>query len=303
MSGNPPPISPLYMWAGGKTKLLKAYDPLLPNLSSYTTYVEPFFGGGALYCDLSNRFPHLSSVVNDINPELVGLLRAIRDDEEFLGNLTPLVDAYLTLPSEKTVRKTWYYEQRRTYWADPTPERLYLLMRLGFNGIWQTCKESNGLFGTPAGLLNQVRREQIVKAGLIEAWREHLSNAAITSGDYSAMEFPLGDSTFVYCDPPYRDSFTTYGVAFDDGEQERLVQWLHYLVDQGCTVAMSNRTVEGESFFEDLMGDAFTFHYIPVTYTAGRRKRVEGGFEAKPAVEFLAVSNNATRREAPAMLL
>lgn len=51
----------------------------------------------------------------------------------------------------------------------------------------------------------------------------------------------------------------------------------------------------GENFFEDLCEDYFDFHYFPATYTAGRRKKTEDGFEAKPAVEFLALSKNKER--------
>ena len=47
-------MKPLFMWAGGKTKLLKHYQPYLP--SYVTHYHEPFFGGGAMFIYVMKRY-------------------------------------------------------------------------------------------------------------------------------------------------------------------------------------------------------------------------------------------------------
>ena len=59
---------PLFMWAGGKTRMIKRYTTsgLLPEVSDlYNTidnYVEPFFGGGAMYLHINKIFkPKTSS--------------------------------------------------------------------------------------------------------------------------------------------------------------------------------------------------------------------------------------------------
>lgn len=107
----------------------------------------------------------------------------------------------------------------------------------------------------------------------------------------------VSERTLIFCDPPYRDSFTTYGTGFDDQEQERLCHWMNGLVKKGATVLFSNRRVgEDDTFFEDLLDDSFVFYDFPITYTAGRRKRTEDGFEAKKAVEFLAVSGGSYKK-------
>ena len=41
---------PILKWAGGKQQLLNQLLPLVPN--HYQKYIEPFFGGGALYFSL-----------------------------------------------------------------------------------------------------------------------------------------------------------------------------------------------------------------------------------------------------------
>ena len=53
-------LKPFYMWAGGKTRLLKYYRPIINTImrkhNHITEYVEPFFGGGALYADMWNLY-------------------------------------------------------------------------------------------------------------------------------------------------------------------------------------------------------------------------------------------------------
>lgn len=287
-------LAPLYMWAGGKRKLVKHYAPIWPQATkeSYTTYVEPFFGGGAVFCWLSNEnnLPP-TTLVNDVNRELIGVLNTVRTDpKRFIAATTALVTPYLDLVS-KEERKQWYYALRKRYWAAPTPENLYILMRLGFNGIWQTCKDSNGLFGTPAGLLNHKRVEQVLNPTTITNWAAALKTATLTAGTYETLQLP-DTPALLYLDPPYRDSYTTYGTGFSDADQQQLSRWYRTQHALGHKVLLANRVKDDDGFFEDLLGDIATFHYFDVTYTAGRRKRTETGFEAKPAREFLAISKD-----------
>ncbi len=64
-------IHPLLKWAGGKTQLLNVLTALIPE--KYGTYIEPFFGGGALY------FAHnpKSAIIADANYELIQLYKTI----------------------------------------------------------------------------------------------------------------------------------------------------------------------------------------------------------------------------------
>lgn len=281
-------IQPLYMWAGGKRKLLSFYETIWPQ-SHYDTYIEPFFGGGAVFCWLHNSERLRETVLGDVNVELMGLLSAIKTSpESFLHEATVLVDQYLLLQT-KEARKAWYYQQRQRYWETPSPGLLFVLMRLGFNGIWQTCAASNGLFGTPAGLLNQTTAGQIVDAASVSAWSLAMQSVDIVTGDYSNVKLPETPA-LIYLDPPYRDSFTTYGTVFGDEEQTRVAQWAMAAADAGHKVLFANRATETDTFFEVLMAAVFDFHYVNVVYTAGRRKKTDDGFEAKAAREFLAVS-------------
>ena len=40
-------LSPVLKWVGGKRQLLNEIIPMIPK--NYSTYVEPFIGGGAVF--------------------------------------------------------------------------------------------------------------------------------------------------------------------------------------------------------------------------------------------------------------
>ncbi len=52
---------PLLKWAGGKSQLLNEIHPLIPK--KFGKYIEPFFGGGALYFSLKPEH----AVIADLN--------------------------------------------------------------------------------------------------------------------------------------------------------------------------------------------------------------------------------------------
>lgn len=64
-------IVPFLKWVGGKRQLMPAINELLPN--KYTTYYEPFIGGGYVLFYLQPR----KAVVNDLNKELINTYNVI----------------------------------------------------------------------------------------------------------------------------------------------------------------------------------------------------------------------------------
>lgn len=275
------------MWAGGKSRLLKHYSPLLPT--QINTYVEPFFGGGALFGALIEQYPDLNAVISDVNIEMMGIYNAIKNNPiEFERYLRVFADKYLSL--SPAGRKEYYYECRKHYWAIQAgieaDALLYFLMKTCFNGIWQSCAEANGKFGTPVGLVD--KRTYVYKPEQIKAWSSALRDTNILMGTYKQL--PRYNDAFIYCDPPYRGSFTTYNTTFGDNEQTQLVRWCQERAKEGNVVWLANRDM-GDGFFEKLAPEA-TIHRFDITYTAGRRKRTEDGFAALPAIEMLITWNS-----------
>lgn len=279
-----PAIDRLFMWAGGKNKLITQYTPLFPQDVHERQIHEPFAGGAALFNHLASQ-RQISGSLSDVNDEIIGLYRMVRDNPtDLIIEMSRLQDAWI--PLDKEGRKAFYYEKRSEYWQLPHSEKatalLYFLMKTGFNGIWQTCKASKGRYGTPVGLANQ--KTAVFCPDTVMAWHAKLSNVDLTHCGFDQVS--VKKDAFVFCDPPYRDSFTTYGTAFDDDAQLNLISWCREVhKNTGSIVWLSNRDA-GDGFFENNAPDA-VMHKFPVTYTAGRRKKTESGFKAKPATEVL----------------
>lgn len=284
------------MWAGGKNKMISKYleFPGIPT-TDYDTYIEPFFGGGAMMIWLYQNNTQIKRyIINDIKSELIGIYRAIKTDcDNFTNHMDNLSKQYL--PLDKSSRKSFYYELRTEYTQDyqswdTTQEAatLYFLMKTAFNGIWQSKKDSNGRFATPCGLLNQ--KDKVYDYENVKKWEIFLQNAEIYCGDWKKSCENLDSKTFLFADPPYRDSFTSYGQEFSDSEHQKLIE---FCVDQdlrGNMVFYCNRDDSDDGFFDKHRAHLHKQHYS-IKYTAGRRGTSDDGTRtAKDAKEILLFS-------------
>ena len=285
-------MKPLFMWAGGKTRMIKKYGDILPE--SFDSYVEPFLGAGAMFVWAYNKNPDATFVLNDYNESIMGVYEAIKSDvAPFIQRMDELSAKYL--PLEKSDRKAFYYALREEHafefdkWTSTEEAAsLYFLMKTGFNGIWQINKNTNGRFGTPSGLLNQ--KDKVYDKDNVMEWHTALQKCTLMTGDFAQTLEKVESGAYVFLDPPYRGCFTQYGVDFDDKMQNRVIDYLNRSASKGALTLMSNRDV-GDGFFEDRQGDN-KLVYFDVTYTAGRRKKNEDGtHEAKKAREILMIGD------------
>jgi DNA adenine methylase len=287
-------MKPLFMWAGGKSKMLKHYAPYLPT--DFDTYIEPFFGGGAMYVWAYNKNPNATFVINDVNENIVQIYLAIKNNHsQFVSRMDELSAKYLSL--NKQDRKTFYYELRNEYafdyhkWDKTTESAtLYFLMKTGFNGIWQINKNTNNRFGTPSGLLNE--KDSVYDRENVVLWNKALQNTTILCSDFSNTLPYVTKDSWIFMDPPYRGGFTKYATEFDDDKQKQVVDFANSAVMLGAKAWVTNRDLE-DSFFEQYLADNsynMDIHKFDVTYTAGRRKKTQNGFEAKKAKEVLIIS-------------
>ena len=179
-SKKPAPIrmKPLFMWAGGKTRMIKKYAEYLPD--TFAHYVEPFVGAGAMFIWAYPQHPEATFVLNDSNESIMRIYAAVRDAvEEFTEHLDVLSERYLSL--DKPGRKEFYYALRNEHayefskWGDiRETATLYFLMKTGFNGIWQINQNTNGRFGTPCGLLNQ--KDKVYDRDNVMEWHTALQS-------------------------------------------------------------------------------------------------------------------------------
>jgi DNA adenine methylase len=275
-------ILPIIKWAGGKNKMLKHYKSYMPV--DINIYSEPFIGGGAVFLYIMKEYNIKKAYINDSYEGLINIYQSIKSNkDEFIKGVDKIEEIYLKLTKED--RKRFYYDLRYQHAYDYKSWNkvkeacvLFFLMRTGFNGILQINKNTNNRFGTPCGLLNEV--SCVYDKRNIEQWSNILQRVIISCGDYK--DCPVGD--FVFLDPPYRDSFTTYGTKWGDNQTEDIIK---YANDLEVSTFLANRD-DGTDFFSSRLSQDFTIQTFPVSYTAGRRKKVDDKFESKKAIEILA---------------
>ena len=67
-------MKPIIKYRGGKSKEIPNIMLHIPRFSG--RYIEPFFGGGALFFHLEPRM----AIINDINSKLMDFYRGVRND-------------------------------------------------------------------------------------------------------------------------------------------------------------------------------------------------------------------------------
>jgi DNA adenine methylase len=241
-------VRPLLKWAGGKRQLLQALGERYP--ASFDRYLEPFFGSGAVFFDLLNRGLLAGRDVRlaDVNPDLVGTYRTLRDQtEEVIAALEGLAAEYRRRGVEA------YYDvrdRRFNPWraADRgyTPElaaMLIFLNRTGFNGLFRLNR--SGGFNVPAGrYTDPTICDPDHLRSVARAFRTPGVRIDLRPFDETLADAGAGD--FVYLDPPYAPlsktaSFANYTAGgFTHQDQQRLLQAVIAACERGARVVLSN---------------------------------------------------------------
>ena len=231
---------PVVKWVGGKRQLLPTLTPLLPE--RFTTYCEPFLGGGAM---LFWRQPQ-RAIVNDVNSDLIQMYEVIRDNVE---------DLILELEKHKN-ESTHFYEVRdwdrnkEKYGKLSNIEkaaRIIYLNKTCYNGLFRV--NNAGEFNTPFG---NYKNPNIVNAPTLRAVSAYFQKAEMTFScrDYADVLAEIPRTTFVYLDPPYDPvsdtaNFTGYsrgGFCRDD--QIRLRECCDDLTQRGIKFMLSNSATD-----------------------------------------------------------
>ena len=295
MATPPKTMKPLFMWAGGKTKMVKFYNKSGIMPQRVVQYVEPFFGGGAMFLYVMEHYNPDSAVINDINPSIVNIYNSIKTDlNNFLTEVDLLEAVYL--PLSKEGRKKFYYETRNLHayeyesWSKTKEAAtLYFLMKTGFNGIWQCNLNTNGRFGTPSGLLNQ--KTAVYDREVVRYWNKILQKTTVMCGDWRAVvqKFPDAEGIFYFFDPPYRGSFTSYSQTFSDVDQTDLVTFAKNVGDSSRVILCNDDTDDG--FFQNQQEHLRIETYV-LTHTAGRRATDKEGKKKAKSVKEIAIHNS-----------
>ena len=157
---------PILKWAGGKTQMLGDLLPKVP--SSYGRYIEPFFGGGAMFFALQPE----QAIISDSNPELINLYRQVADN----------VDDVISHLKKYENSSEMFYAVRSQDWTKlPKSEaaaRTIFLNKTCFNGLYRVNKK--GQFNVP---FVKYKNPKICDEAGLKAASDALKKAEIICGD------------------------------------------------------------------------------------------------------------------------
>lgn len=228
---------PIFKWTGGKRKELKVFSEFYPKFieTNDYQYIEPFFGGGAVYWSLNNS----NSIISDIDTELINFLNVIKSDnaiilsmiEEMKSNIEEISlkekNGMISISEAKELRGEYYYKWRNKDRNNGLLNlsnidrafRFLFINQMAFNGMRRF--NSKGEFNVPYGnykSFNPIITEEHI---------DRLQNTTILNSSY---EFSIKDekNTFIYIDPPYTREFKEYSHDNVFGKQEQLELFEHF---------------------------------------------------------------------------
>jgi len=243
-------IRPFLKWAGGKRQLLPALRLHYP--ASFDRYIEPFLGSGAVFFDLcgTNRLAGRRVELFDLNPDLIGCYRAVRDrTEDVIAALDELAAQHQARGADcyYDVRDRRFNPARKSNGPDRyTPELAAMfiyLNRTGFNGLFRLNR--GGEFNVPAGRYENPR---ICDADHLRAVARVLRarGVVLERRPFDDALERAGAGDFVYCDPPYAPLSVTSQFAhytaggFTPLDHVRLHQAVVDAAARGALIVMSN---------------------------------------------------------------
>lgn len=237
-------MQPLLKYRGGKRREIRNFRNFIPH--NFTTYIEPFFGGGAVFFDLAPA----QSIINDVNKPLITFYKQVANQYlQLMNELNHLHDVYEFNEAEYTQLKALHPDER----VPNNNEPLYYQLRDMYNGLIPTQfldatlyyfinktaysgmirYNAQGQYNVPFGRYKHFRVDTITQ--------EHsdlLQNAQILNLDFEDVFALAQPNDFMFLDPPYDCVFHDYGNItsnFGEMEHRRLASAIQ---NAGCRILM-----------------------------------------------------------------
>lgn len=228
-------MKPMIKYRGGKSKEIPYIKWYVPRFTG--RYIEPFFGGGALFFYLEPR----KAIINDINAKLMAFYRGVRDNYPTLRKeLDEVGSIYMSNRNDFDMLKVRHPEER----VEDKNEAFYYKLRAMFNGtiekeysdallyfyINKTAYSgmirynTHGEFNVPFGRYAHLNTKSVTLSH-----SRLLQRAEIYDRSYASIFNMCHDDDFMFLDPPYDCIFSDYGneeykEGFNEDSHRQLAQ-------------------------------------------------------------------------------
>lgn len=226
-------MNPMLKYRGGKSREIPLFEKYIPT--SYSTYIEPFLGGGSVFFHLEPE----RAIINDVNERLISFYDCVRNQYVSMRNeLDLLQETYERNQADYKRRKEMspaervpnanellYYRIRDMYNGKIPSEYLdgvlyFFINKTAYSGMIRYNK--GGEYNVPFGRYPNLNTKLI-----LPDHSELLRKAELLQEDYSVVFQRAEADDFMFLDPPYDCVFNDYGNidmmnGFDEEQHRRL---------------------------------------------------------------------------------
>lgn len=262
-------MNPVLKYRGGKSREIPRFLQYIPD--DFNHYIEPFFGGGAVYFHIEPD----NAIINDINDRLMMFYRQLRDEyPEMRKQLDELQRQYETnqlaykklkakSPDERVPNQNedLYYHIRELF-NHPDGTLLdgvlyFFINKTAYSGMIRY--NNSGEYNVPFGRYPNLNTKLITPkhSGLLQG-------AELLSVDYKQVFDMAQEDDFIFLDPPYDCVFNDYGNidmmnGFDEEEHRRLAADFRNLTCRALMII--GKTPLTEELYEGFIFDEYYKNY------------------------------------------
>jgi len=263
-------MKPLLKYRGGKSKEIPYLKKHIPCFSG--RYIEPFFGGGALFFHLQPK----RAIINDINTKLMTFYKGVKCNFDELARELSEVERIYHANRKKFEKSKSISPDERV--NDPNEEYYYKIRDM-FNGLadkkysdallyffinktsysGMIRHNAKGEFNVPYGRYANLNTSLVTKDH-----HQLLANTEIYNLDYKEILKMTAADDFVFLDPPYDCIFSDYGnTEYKEGflEEDHAELATSYRKLQCKALMVIGRTPLTEKLYGDMIVDEYGKSY------------------------------------------
>ncbi|MDR2755678.1 MAG: Dam family site-specific DNA-(adenine-N6)-methyltransferase [Planctomycetaceae bacterium] len=263
-------MKPLIKYRGGKSNEILHLIPYIPDYRG--RYIEPFFGGGALYFHLEPQ----QAIINDINSKLMSFYTGVQSNyhelRKELDEVEKIYDTnrklFLDLKQKNQDKRVedkneQFYYALRDMFNNITEKKYsdallyFFINKTAYSGMIRY--NAKGEFNVPFGHYKHFNTTLITKQH-----HQLLQNTEIYNNDYMVIFDKVLPDDFMFLDPPYDCVFSDYGnEEYKNGfnEESHIVLAERFRKLRCNVLLVIGKTPLTEKLYGDLVIDEYSKKY------------------------------------------